>query len=179
MRDSQRSKFWLSRNQVRYIPGANINFPDFKTASRYAVKAWNSPWTKKHFPNAAKRNCIIWPKWNRWYEPFVIHIPKWARCELTVLEMVAHALNESQDKRGRNFCNIYLKLVNHFAGKETAAELKAALKKNKVKFHLKKKVSKETLESLKDRGKMLSNRRRWILQDKKREEHLEFIKGLI
>lgn len=179
VRDSQRSKFWAARNKVRFIPGANLKFSDFKTASRYALKAWNSPWTKKHFFDATKRNCTILPKWNRWYEPFVINIPKWARCEMTVLEMVAHALNESRDKHGRNFCKIYLKLVQHFAGKETATELKAAFKENRVKFHSKKKVTKETLESLKDRGKMLSNRRRWISQDKKREEHLEFIKSLI
>lgn len=65
----------------------------------------------------------------------VVGFPKWSRSPGIVMHEMAHVYTPRRAAaHGWQFCAIYLDLVRHFMGKEAEATLKAAFKKNGVKF---------------------------------------------
>lgn len=93
----------------------------------------------------------------------VLNLPVWSRTQGTVMHELSHmvthyAFGNAYDyaAHGREFCAVYLALVKHFMGKNYHDNLKEGFKANGVKFSKRKQLSAETLEKLRERGRMLA-----------------------
>lgn len=85
-----------------------------------------------------------------------IQLPKWAREPIILLHETAHVLAPRVDAawHGWQFCEVYLDLVRHVMGKQTADELKAAFKRHRVRFtepRAKRELTEEQKQVLRDR----------------------------
>lgn len=63
-----------------------------------------------------------------------IKLPLWSRTKPVMLHELAHVYTPKGPWHGWEFCATYLDLVRHFLGKAEHDLLKAAFKKNKVRF---------------------------------------------
>ena len=63
-----------------------------------------------------------------------IKIPDWACSDWVVLHELAHCCQEHPPAHGRNFCYIFLLLVEKFMSKQAASDLKEEYNKRNVKF---------------------------------------------
>lgn len=70
--------------------------------------------------------------------PDRINLPRWARTKPVILHELAHGLTRkaygpSPAPHGWEFASVYLRLVQHFLGKDRADQLRAAFKKHRVR----------------------------------------------
>lgn len=158
MRDSQKSRvFWAEA----VLNDKSKRFETVEECRVYLNKIWVSKWARKKF-----QNIVLYRGLPKIYDGRGTRIargglsdfnfPRWARKESTLLHELAHALAPIEEKHGRKFAEILLMLVGRWMGKECHDLLKASFKEKGVKFRPKRKLSPETLEKLRARGRLLA-----------------------
>ncbi len=140
-RDTQRQKVYRSDPALK--PWAEP-LPTVKDVERFCRKVWASKRMRKAFPRAVAH----------WKAPRVkdgrgtriarggmgpINIPLWARSTDVVLHELAHTVtmrvyDDRVPAHGWQYCEVYLRIVLYAMGREAHDALKAAFKKNGVRF---------------------------------------------
>lgn len=139
MRDSQRSKVYKSERCLDSFNGGE-RYEKVADIERYLKKVVKQKWFQKRWPWV--RFVQVLPGQGRssacggvaWHRQPYMKLPKWARTKLVIMHELAHGLTSRHAAHGREFCAVYLQLVHHYIGKEEAMLLKAAFRKNRVKY---------------------------------------------
>ena len=173
-RDSQRSKLYKSEWEASSSYEKELSvFQSMSECQNYVDKILKSKWFRKHWPeveeiyvnpgkgcvraNASRTVCEkrLYTKEGRIKEKkkYVvgeIKLPKWAREDWIILHEVCHVVTcySKYAAHGREYASNYLKLVQHFIGKEYSDELKRAFKRNRVKYSKKKELTETHKEIL-------------------------------
>lgn len=91
-----------------------------------------------------------------------LQFPRWSRYEMVVLHELAHFVtirtygHYGAAAHGREYCAIYLELVEHMMGTGAAADLRDAFKAHGVKYKPKRELSPERREALREHGRRLA-----------------------
>lgn len=141
-RDSQRGKFYLAQHVLQQMDPKELTQAE---VDAFRKKVLDSSWFKSRFG-------LYNHAYGGQYGYDWKGIPKIARRRHVLLREVAHWLTSSdQAYHGREFCEHYLALVQHFMGKDEATILKAEFKLRKVKFRPPRKMSDEARAAAGDR----------------------------
>jgi putative metallohydrolase (TIGR04338 family) len=168
LRDSQRGKVYKAERILNSHPKAMERFETIPEVDVFVKKVLGSSYTRKHFARLnsltisdgrGRRNASA-------YGYREISLPRWARTRWTILHELAHIYASYKYKRvdiaiaahGREFCKIYLQLVQHFISKEAADILKKSFREHRVKYQIRKPrvITPEQREALRLRGQRLA-----------------------
>lgn len=138
-RDFQRQKLYRAENQA--LQKHKKKFKDHLEASRFIAKVLSNKWFIDNFMIREvimhhHHNNRVFARGGGAYKPNRIgriKIPDWACSDWVILHELAHCCQEHPEGHGRNFCYIFLLLVEKFMGKEAARDLKTQYAKFDVK----------------------------------------------
>lgn len=155
-RDTQKARLYRAEDACCWMKkdGRTApDFPDVKAAERYINKLRNSAWAKRRWPKfqwqgpvsvQTGHGCNCSTSGNR------ITLSRWGYTYGVVLHELAHAIIARERRlypgaayHGREFCAVYLQLVQHKLGKPAADELRARFKAWGVKYKAKRILSPE------------------------------------
>lgn len=144
--DSKRSKLYRSEDILDGF--SKRKFETIPECEKYLKSIVKSQWFKKHFPSiptdvqihdgggmrsaqggGARYMGVVW-----------MALPKWARKDWVIIHELCHTVTDVDDAaHGREYCQNYLKLIQHYLGREAARALKVEFRKNKVWYKPKRK----------------------------------------
>lgn len=137
-RDTQKRKVYKAETEAF---GPHEERMTFSEAESYVNNLCQNQWTEQTFG-------VIRPKVNpgKRYRtargsPTIVILPRWARNPHTIIHEVCHGLTRKlfgaeSSWHGREYCWVYVKMVERFLGKANANDLKKAFKKVGVKYSL-------------------------------------------
>jgi putative metallohydrolase (TIGR04338 family) len=150
-RDNQRQKLYNAENLVFNLgkdPRAGRHLQTIDEIQAYLDKLVDSAWFKRRWGAGVYSN-----RHGRSYRigdgrgarratggMFTLTYPRWSRHEAIVLHELAHHIVERMHGSNREpwhgwvFASIFLELIEHQLGKETADQLKAAMRSKNVRF---------------------------------------------
>lgn len=146
MRDGQRSRVY---NAEAYIDSKGMVLGDVDTCTCFAEAVWADPTFQERFPIASKTkppsisaSRSEWGGMYYWPPKEKITISKNSMTDLVLLHELAHSITEREyettDENRINhnwqWCDIYLFLIEKFAGKPLAIDLQEAFLVEKVRF---------------------------------------------
>lgn len=148
MRDSQRKRVYSAENRARRVlTEAGFEWRNVATEARYnrrVVEIMGSRWMKSTYPDATHREVVVnWGGKRRGasagYLGITTSITEFALHELVLVHELSHTIEKrlkgvTDPGHGRDFCQIYLKLVRRFIGKRAHDELKAQFREFGVKY---------------------------------------------
>ena len=129
------------REKEHNVNSGHMTLPEIKS---YIDTLVSSAWFQKRWPIPAKPQ-VKDGRGSRRAKGgmFYVSFPQWARKEWVVLHELAHWISyrtygfEGQDKHGRQWCTIYLELIEHQLGKQAADGMRDCFTARGVKYKLK------------------------------------------
>lgn len=127
-----------------------------------SLKWFQERWPIDFYPEIKDGRGSQMAKGNKW----MLSFPNRLRCKMIVLHELAHFIVErhygarTKAWHSREFCAVYLELVQHEMGKEVATILRDAFKATGAKYKPKREISPEQMERLQERGRQLAASRR-------------------
>lgn len=154
MRDSQKYRLYNAESEVSW----GKRFRTVDEAQQYLERCCEHRWLLEKYRceqlvKIGAPRLVAVPQRRRWAtaraSSWEIRIParaQWALDQLCLLHELAHLLvrgmlrtpGDSPDMgpaHGRGYCRLYLDLVRHYMGPEQARQLRAAFRRNGVKWH--------------------------------------------
>lgn len=169
-RDSQKGKLYRAERELPEFRRMDLGArPSVEEAQEFINKVSGTAWFQKHFGRDRFTPFGMGPRFTvsnsqgrggAAASGRHITVSTYYRNRLILLHELAHCVTIGEVGHGRKYAEVYLKLVQHVMGKDVAARLKAAFKRNGVKFRPKRKLSPETLIKLRERGRLLAAARR-------------------
>lgn len=136
-RDSQRSRLYKAEKVLHTPPQFETvqqcqDFVNEVMASRWAAARWKNRIEVR--PGYGHRSATADPVSQ------IIQLPVWARHHAVILHEMAHCLNTGSRTyawHGPEFAGLFLSLVHHVMGAESASKLRESFKANRVRYNLK------------------------------------------
>lgn len=137
MRDSQKSKLYRAeRSLSQFTEHEEMTLVEIEA---YLNKLVRSAWFQRRWPNIqearlfgdgrGRRSACGWKHGGTAY----MTLPRWARNKPVVLHELAHSTSRHHG-HGWAFAADYLTLITHELGEQAGKELRAAYKKNRVRY---------------------------------------------
>jgi putative metallohydrolase (TIGR04338 family) len=152
IRDTQKQKVYMAETFLAHgeLSTLGKKFKTAKQAEKYVSKLIQGKWFRKQWPwvrgvrvrpghggGPARGGLCLWDR-----GILDLKLPPWSRRTTIIIHELAHCVRQKPSAgHGREFCSAYLKLVQHYLGKEVAKRLREEFKKYGVKYRLPRRVT--------------------------------------